>query len=200
MNRLGLCAVVATLAATVVPASASPLPTGPVGRVCELTQVPDLYVDDGWQGGDLRAGPLYTAEPGTLVCSVHVNNNSHNGAAYASASFPAANGVVFGTAPVVYQATDADSVSLCATWYGASGTLYWHAPNPAIPTDSGAWNSGPSSCGELLSVEPIVRLPPLGAGPQCADGVDNDGDGRRDYPADPDCANALGSESPPEPS
>jgi len=48
-----------------------------------------------------------------------------------------------------------------------------------------------------VRVSPIVPLPNPPIGPQCSDGIDKDGDGRADYPADLDCDNALDSESPP---
>jgi len=35
-------------------------------------------------------------------------------------------------------------------------------------------------------------IPPPDAGPACSDGIDNDGDGLTDYPADPGCADADG--------
>ena len=51
-----------------------------------------------------------------------------------------------------------------------------------------------SSGGNFFDVAGIAAVPGL---PQCNDGIDNDGDGRIDYPADSGCASATGStESP----
>ncbi len=57
---------------------------------------------------------------------------------------------------------------------------------------------GSASCAATTGMVDIHITPlPL---PQCADGIDNDGDGRTDYPADPDCDDLSDdNESPPPP-
>ncbi|MDQ1710872.1 MAG: hypothetical protein QOE45_322 [Frankiaceae bacterium] len=159
MKKLALCAVAAVMMATAyaAPSNAAPPPGGPVGRKCGFNSTTDVTREAGWQIGDINAGPLVTGEAGTLVCSVHVNNNVHSGAAVTSASAAATAGLVavLAPTPLNYPATAADDISLCTTWVGASGTLYWVSGNPAVPTDTGHWDtSAASSCGVALSIEP----------------------------------------------
>lgn len=137
-----------------VPAHAAP-PLQPTGRKCAFNSVTDVSAEAGWQVGDLRAGPLVTFEDGTLECSIHVNNDSHNGTAAATETFTAVGGVVVGEPrPLRYRATAADDVSLCTAWHGASGTLYWVSPPPGEPYDLGHWDTSAwSSCNPLGNPE-----------------------------------------------
>ena len=159
MKKLALCAVAATIMGTafVTPSSAAPPPGGPAGRKCGFNSSTDVTREAGWQIGDINAGPLVTGEAGTLECSVHVNNNVHNGAALVTQTVGDTAGLVAVMEPreLHYQATAADDVSLCTTWHGASGDLYWVGGNPAVPTDTGHWDASASSaCGVALSIEP----------------------------------------------
>lgn len=48
--------------------------------------------------------------------------------------------------------------------------------------------------GRVNAASAVLAAAMLGAGPlPCADGVDNDGDGLHDYPADPQCTSPLGA-------
>lgn len=135
----------------------NPVPGGPQGRKCGFNSTTDVTREAGWQVGAISAGPLVTAEDGTLVCSVHVNNNDHAGPSVAEVSGTAdpvaATAVVIEPREISYPATAADSVSLCTTWVGASETLYWHGGN-ATTGDQGHWDTNPSNCGEALTLEP----------------------------------------------
>ncbi len=156
MTKLALYLVAATMVATafVAPSHAAPPPGGPTGRKCGFHAITDVTREAGWQTGDIDAGPLVTGEAGTLVCSIHVNNNTHDGSALVTETVGDTAGLVAVMAPrpLNYPATMADDVSLCTTWVGASGTLYWASPNPAVPTDQGHWDSTSSTCGVAATV------------------------------------------------
>ena len=111
-----------------------------------MTTVTDVTREAGWRTGEISAGPLVTTDGGHLHCSVHVNNDTHNGAESVSADFSAIGGVLVASGPslVNFLATEADDVSLCSEWDGANGTLYWVAGNPATG-DTGRWSYDPSS-------------------------------------------------------
>ena len=158
MKKLAVFALSAASLGTafVAPSHATPPPPGgPVGAKCAFNSTTDVTREAGWQIGHIRGGPLVTLENGTLECSIHVNNNSHDGGSVASHSGTAIGGVVAVAvpAPLSYPATAADTVSLCTTWHGESGTLYWRGGNTANG-DLGAWETSPTSCGEALSIEP----------------------------------------------
>jgi hypothetical protein len=159
MKKLALYAVAATTMATAfaAPSHANPLPTGPVGAKCRFNSTTDVTREAGWQTGAIEAGPLVVAESGTLKCSIHVNNNTHAGAAVVVETQADTAGAVAVMAPrtLNYPATAADDISLCSEWDGASGTLYWVGGNPAVPTDTGHWSTNSAdSCGVALSIEP----------------------------------------------
>ena len=155
MKKLALFAVAATTlgSAFVAPSHAAPPPGGPVGAKCAFNSATDITREAGWQIGHIRGGPLVTGEDGTLVCEIHVNNNNHDGGHVSRVEFPATGGaVVFGgPALLQYPATAADTVSMCAEWHGASGTLYWHGGQPP---NLGSWQPTAGECGEALSIEP----------------------------------------------
>jgi hypothetical protein len=160
MKKLALCAVAAITVATAfaTPSNAAPPPGGPVGPKCRFNSTTDVTREAGWQIGDINAGPLVTGEKGTLHCDIHVNANVHAGPISASASADATLDLVavIAPTPVNYPATAADDVSLCTSWDPAVGpTLYWVSGNPAVPTDTGHWDTSSSaSCGVALSIEP----------------------------------------------
>jgi hypothetical protein len=216
MRALVVAALLTT--AFAVPAQANPLPTGPVGAKCAFNSTTDVTREAGWQIGEWRAGPLVTAEGGTLQCDIVVNGVV--AAPPVSAGAVAGAVVVIPPTPLSYQATAADEILLCTTWHGASGDLYWHEPSSVLP---GFWDSTPGNCSGPTSIEPndpecsiwkaIDRRAgtniaeiwqgcesyselPVGVpsvAPQCSDGVDNDLDGRTDYPDDPDCTSPSGA-------
>jgi hypothetical protein len=138
-----------------VQGGSTPTGGGPMGRKCAFNSTTDVTREAGWQLGAVNAGPLATGEDGTLVCSVHVNNDVHNGPAAATASASATGDtVVLAPQPISYPATAADEVSLCTEWRGANGTLYWVGGNTATG-DLGHWDESESaSCGVALSFEP----------------------------------------------
>jgi hypothetical protein len=158
MKKLALSAIALTALCTafVAPSHASPLPDGPVGQKCRFNSTTDVGGESGRQVGDVNAGPLVTAETGTLKCTIHVGNDVHNGAVVAGGTVTgdATAGVAVAIAPTVvnYPATAADDVSLCTEWQGASGTLYWvSVPAPG----TGFWTPDATShCGVALSIEP----------------------------------------------
>jgi hypothetical protein len=156
MKKLALYAVAAVTVATgFTPSHAAPPPGGPVGRKCAFNSTTDVLSEAGRQTGDINGGPLVTGEAGTLHCDIHVGNNIHSGAVAAggTAEADAIAGVVALVTPKVvnYAATAADDVSLCTTWVGASGTLYWIVDSQVLP---GHWSPTPGSCGVALSIEP----------------------------------------------
>jgi hypothetical protein len=147
-------AVATVAAALATPAHAAPPPGGPVGDKCSFTSVTDVTREAGWQTGEIEAGPLVTGEAGTLVCSIHVNNDTHSGAAAVTESVNATGGVVALMPPraLSYQATDADDVALCTAWVGSSGTLYWVGGNPATG-NLGHWSTNAGDgCGVAASM------------------------------------------------
>lgn len=125
------------------------------GNKCAFNSSTDVTREAGWQIGHIRGGPLVTGENGTLVCEIHVNNNTHDGAAVFTTSYTATGGAVVVGEPRVlnYPATAADTVSLCSEWHGEHGTYYWRGGNTTTG-DLGAWSTSPTSCGEALSIEP----------------------------------------------
>ena len=164
MKKLILFAVSATTLATAfaAPSQAAPPPGGPVGAKCAFNSTTDVTREAGYQIGHIRGGPLVTGESGELVCSIHVNNNSHAGSVAASESYNDTGGVVVVGDPrlLQYAATAADTISLCTEWRGASGTLYWRSGDPT-EADLGGWETSPGECGEALSIEPNYPTCPL---------------------------------------
>lgn len=162
MRKLFIGALtVAALGTAFVTPSYAKTPTA--GAKCAFNSATDVSAEAGHQTGAWRAGVLITLEAGRLHCSIHVNNNTHDGAPAADPSasidyVSTGDAVVIETpAPLNYAATAADTVSACAEWYPANGdpTLYWVSPNPLVPTDQGHWDtSATATCGEALSIEP----------------------------------------------
>jgi acid phosphatase type 7 len=76
-------------------------------------------------------------------------------------------------------------VTTAVTGAGAVTFLLRHAAD-CSPSGDAVLQSRESSAGPQLSVETGTGSPPPAAA--CADGVDNDGDGAIDHPADPGCA------------
>jgi len=67
-----------------------------------------------------------------------------------------------------------------------AAVMAWQKANSVSPA-SGYF--GPISQAKYSAVV-VVVIPPPASKPQCSDGIDNDGDGKIDYPADPDCTGA----------
>jgi hypothetical protein len=72
-------------------------------------------------------------------------------------------------------------------------------------TQSGDFPTTPSPLDGTLGGSNDAYISKLGASgppplPQCSDGVDNDGDGKTDYPADPGCTSAADDSESPNPS
>jgi hypothetical protein len=130
-------------------------PGGPAGQKCRFNSTTDVTREAGWQTGDIQAGPLVTGEGGTLKCSIHVNNNTHAGAALVTETAGAVGGVaVMEPRTLNYQATAADDVSLCTEWDGPGGPLYWRGGNAAA-ADLGAWSADANvACGVATTLEP----------------------------------------------
>jgi hypothetical protein len=127
----------------------------PVGNKCAFNSTTDVTREAGWQTGDIRVGPLVTAEAGWVECTIIVNANIHNSPnVRATARFDATAGlVVAGAGTLNYQATAADDVALCTTWHGAGGTRYWVSGSPTAGV-LGHWSPNPGTCGVALSIEP----------------------------------------------
>ncbi len=141
ITGLAVVALAGTFAAT---SSAVPPPGGPVGRRCAFNSTTDLTREPGWQTGDINAGPLVTGEPGTLICSIHVNNGRHDAPGSATESVRDTAGVVvMAPRPLNYQATAADDVVMCSAWDPDGGpTLYWVSQD--FPR-TGYWTTDPAS-------------------------------------------------------
>jgi hypothetical protein len=163
VKKLALAALLAGTALTGVPAAHAGGcpdphdPLGPCGRKCTFNSATDVTREAGWQTGAIAAGPLVTGESGTLKCTMHVNNNTHSGAAVVTETQGDTGGVavVMAPRPLNYPATAADDVVICTEWDGASGTQYWVGGNPAVPTDLGHWSTNPGDiCGVPFSFEP----------------------------------------------
>jgi hypothetical protein len=153
MKKLAVFAVLAALAGGAFSGSAqaNPLPGGPVGTKCVFNSTTDVTREAGWQTGAWRAGPLVTAEDGSLECTIVVNGVVQ---AAISGSAVAGAAVVIAPAKLDYPATAADDIQVCATWHGASGDLYWHGGNPTDPTSLGSWDGNSGNCSIPLSIEP----------------------------------------------
>src|SRR5262249_22435311 len=78
-----------------------------------------------------------------------------------------------GAADSLYQS----GVRTLLTWKRATRVAAAMAGHPSPPA------ANPGACGR----------------PACSDGIDNDGDGLADFPADPDCADTMGVAEVPEP-
>jgi hypothetical protein len=161
MKKLALSAIALTALCTafVAPSHASPLPDGPVGQKCTFNSATDVNAEAGHQVAVVKAGPLVTAEAGTLKCTVHVGNDLHSGAGTLLAGPTAATaGAVVVIPPTVasYAATAADDpIALCTEWDPVTGPpLYWvSVPAPG----TGFWTTntdGQAHCGVALSIEP----------------------------------------------
>lgn len=131
----------------------------PEGRKCAMNSATDVTTEAGKQAAVVTAGPLYTGEAGTLVCTIIVNANSHSTVGK-SVPVAASNGVaVLEPTQVQYNATAADTVALCTKWVGASGTKYWVS---AQPPNLGHWSTNASdACGEALTIAPNYPTCPL---------------------------------------
>jgi hypothetical protein len=156
MKKFALYAVAATALATcVTPSHAGPTDL-PIGQKCRFNSTTDVTREAGWQTGDINAGPLVTGATGTLVCSIHVNNNTHDGVALVTETADATGvAVVMAPRTLNYQATAADDVALCTAWIPTAGApLYWRGGNTAT-ADLGSWETSPSTqCGVATSIEP----------------------------------------------
>lgn len=161
MKKLVIAALALGAAAMLTtPATAA---QDPQGRKCGFNSATDVTTEPGVQTGAINAGPLVTFEPGVLVCSVHVNNNSHDGAVATALPIPCvgvgAVNVCAGGGPIKYNATAADSVSLCTEFDGASGTWYWSGGT--IP-GTGTWSQdASSSCGQATTIDPNPQACPI---------------------------------------
>jgi hypothetical protein len=71
--------LLAPAASVAQPAGPASLP--PQGRKCGFNTVTDLTAEPGWQIAALNAGPLVTLTPGALVCTIQINQPTHNGPA-----------------------------------------------------------------------------------------------------------------------
>ena len=78
------------------------------------------------------------------------------------------------------------NVTTAITGQGAVSFVIRHAPG-CNPTGEAVFNSreAASNPPELL-----VETSPIAPTPDCSDGIDNDGDGRTDFPVDPSCTSA----------
>ena len=143
----------AVLTAFTTPANAEP-----AGRKCAFNSATDVTTEAGKQAAVVNAGPLYTGEAGTLVCTIIVNANSHT-ATGVTVTGAANNGVVvIGPTQRSYNATAADTVALCTKWVGST-TLYWVGGQPP---NLGHWTTDPNSpCGEAMSIEPNYPTCPV---------------------------------------
>jgi hypothetical protein len=143
----------------VSPAAPPPVAPNPCGRTCGFLSVTDPSREVGSQSGEIDAGPLSTGEGGTLVCSIHVNNDLHSGAAAAVHEVSTDVGVaVMAPRLLSYLATASDNVSLCTAWNPAGSFETWYFVGSASTTTGrfGDWTTNPdSSCGPaLLTVTP----------------------------------------------
>jgi hypothetical protein len=145
-TTLILTAVLAGALPGAAPSYAGPADL-PAGRKCAFSSTVDVTAPPGRQTGDINAGPLLTAQAGTLVCSIHVDNNTHSGPAVVSEPVAAAAGAVVVMARTLnYQATAADTVSVCTQWVPDSGpALYWVGRNVSVSNPFGGhWSTDPS--------------------------------------------------------
>jgi len=116
---------------------------GPVGRTCSFHSAIDVTREPGWQVGVIYAGPLVTGEPGTLWCSIHVDNGVHSGAAVVREGAGATGGVaVMAPRPIGYPLTAASTVTSCTSWAGAV-TWYWVGTGSAF--GQGYWTTDPNA-------------------------------------------------------
>ena len=148
-NVLKVLAPAVLLVVAAVPAGPARA-AGTAGRKCAFNSVTDFMAPPGQQLAVVNAGPLYTGEAGTLVCTIVVNANAHS-ADGTPVRGTAINGVVvIPPTPTPYTATAADTVALCTKWVGASGTRYWVGQQP--PYGLGYWSTDANSpCGEAIS-------------------------------------------------
>lgn len=107
-------------------------------------------------------------------------------------------GMRYSTAAAVHAALNAAATpgSQCfgATNYAADARINSEPASMALNATALAGNTCPSWGVVTISVK--VVDPPA----QCSDGIDNDGDGKTDYPADPDCTSADDDSEAPPPS
>jgi hypothetical protein len=134
-------------------------PKAPVfeGRKCSFNSTTDVTREPGWQTGQISGGPFYSGAAGSLRCSIHVNNDVHNGAYALVLSARASNGVVaIPPGPISFKATAADDVAVCTEWLPDFGPAqYWVGGNP-VAGNLGHWSTDPNStCGIAVAVEPI---------------------------------------------
>jgi len=85
------------------------------------------------------------------------------------------------TAVVAGDSITVDPPRRCVDPPPVSGSVVYDAPSVNVPYTH---DPPPRSV-------PIPHDPPPPSAPQCSDGIDNDGDGLVDYPADPGCSSAT---------
>jgi hypothetical protein len=156
VTKITLALLLTTTAFFGVPAArATPIPDPAVGAKCHFHSVTDVTREAGWQIGAIGGGPIVGTQPGVLHCSIHVNNNTHNGSSSVKCKVDPPSLVArCEEEEVNFQATAADDVSLCTEYSVGATTYYWVSGNTTTG-DLGHWDNDPnSSCGVALSIEP----------------------------------------------
>jgi hypothetical protein len=217
MNKLVL-AVLTLGAALTVPAPAHAATPGP-GPLCGTLGM----TDPGTEGGEvitgyLGGGPIKVTDDtgaavsATLRCTIQVGGSSHADVDNGASASASGTGVVYLPPTLVsYNAPEDVPAYLCSqVTYTGGATLYWApaavvSPLPSAsmnPGLGGHWTTAPDEhCSQLaraVSGDAEVPFNQEMAWTPCLDGIDNDGDGQGDYPADSGCSSALDSTEQPE--
>ena len=136
--------VLALAAAALVPAFAPVVaadpPPEPAGRRCAYaaTTDPRPGAPEDRMTGEGYGGPM--VGEGTLICTLRVNSNRHDGPYVWRKEQPAVAGVAAFAESLEYDSGDDDQDYLCTSWRQPDGTtLYWH---PGVP-DQRPWRSEP---------------------------------------------------------
>jgi hypothetical protein len=142
----------------------------PQGRPCAFTATTDRLAEAQTQTGEVDAGPLVTAEPGTLGCQVYVNGvAAPTGSAWAHSVAVGAGHLATLAATIAFRATIYDDVALCTTWSPDAGGVAWFDEATATwqrgPLDPGrcapqvAVDLNPQACPPLLAVDRVAGTP-----------------------------------------
>ena len=166
------------------------VPVGEYGKLVARFKVSNVIVQSSYQCNDGRDndGDGLVDYPNDPGCSSSTDNDEYNsvntGQCYIDNFYASPTNVVSGGYTILYwTTTGCDTVLIDGVTYpvdgsGSFGPLY----------SSRSYEIRASGNGQVRTQTAYVSVNQINQTYQCSDGLDNDGDGLRDYPTDPGCS------------
>jgi hypothetical protein len=211
-NSIGVVSPVSSATVTVIPTpTASLTPVNPMiatggsqTLTWSSTNATACTKTGSWSGVVATSGSTSVTPAVTSTYTITCTNS-----VVGSTSAPSSTTVTVAPAPTLLFWPDSST----ALWTGTN--LNWAPTNATACTASGDWSGsknvagGVESTGIMFSDKTytLVCTNPVGSvsrtvtvnfgtSPACSDGLDNDGDGKTDYPTDPGCTDASDATEP----